>query len=177
MIKKIITTVVLALISVILIFSGVILQKNHSEKYVQTIATLVYSEKKTRLPAVMTYLYSADGRTYTLEKKGGIELSERNISYDKEFPSVCHFGHVALVAKILFFIGILFAMITLYVILAVIFNLSFADKMLPCIFLYYVAGIAFLTESGLATLLTALLTIMIIAVCLTVKKDNEDDYY
>lgn len=177
MIKKIITAVVMALISAILIFSGVILQKSHSEKYVQTTATLVYEETRTRLPSIFTYLYSADGRTYTVYKTGGIRLHERNISYNKAVPSINHFGHIALVTKILFFTGILFAMITLYIILKKIFNLSFAGSIPPCIFLYYVAGIAFLTESFLITALTALFTIIIIAVCLTVKKADEDSYY
>lgn len=175
--KAIITTVIMGLIAVVSIFSGVTIQKSHAEKYVQTKATLIYEEKKTKLPSKFTYLYSADGRKYTATKKGGISLSKRNISYNKALPSDYHFGYIATVVKVLLFIGILFAMLTLYALFGVILNLSFAEKMLPCIFLYYVVGIAVLTESGLATMLIALFTIGIIAVCLTVKKTNEDNYY
>ncbi len=174
--KVIITTVIMGLIAVISIFSGVTMQKSHTEKYVQTKATLIYEEKKTKLPSTFTYLYSADGRKYTATKKGGISLSERNISYNKAWPSDYHFGCIAPVTKVLLFIGILFAMITLFALFGLILDLPFAEKMLPCIFLYYVAGIAVLTESGLATVLLALFTAAIIAVCLTVKKNNEDDY-
>ncbi|MDE7364945.1 MAG: hypothetical protein K2N27_08730 [Ruminococcus sp.] len=175
--KKIIITVILGLIAVIFIFSGVTIQKSHAEKYVQTKAILIYEEKKTKLPSTFTYLYSADGRKYTAVKTGGIRLSERNISYNKALPSDYHFGYIATVVKILLFIGILFAMLTLYALFVLILHLSFAEKMLPYIFLYYVAGIAVLTESGLVTMLTALFTVGIIAMCLTVKKKNEDDYY
>lgn len=175
--KKIIITVILGLIAVISIFSGVTMQKSHVEKYVQTKATLIYEEKKTKLPSTFTYLYSADGRKYTATKTGGISLSERSISYNKALPSDYHFGYIASVTKVLLFIGILFAMITLYALFGLILDLSFAEKILPCIFLYYVAGIAVLTESGLATVLIALFTVGIIAVCLTVKKESEDDYY
>ncbi|MDE7097567.1 MAG: hypothetical protein K2O60_00275, partial [Ruminococcus sp.] len=152
------------------------MQKSHAKKYVQTKATLIYEEKKTKLPSKFTYLYSADGRKYTATKKGGIRLSERNISYNKALPSDYHFGYIALIVKILLFIGILFAMLTLYALFGLILDLPFAEKMLPCIFLYYVAGIAFLTESGLATVLIALFTVAIIIVCLTVKKKDEDYY-
>ena len=62
-------------------------------------------------------------------------------------------------------------MIFLYAIFGEILNLSFAGKIPPCIFLYYVAGIAFLTGSFLATVITILLTIIIIAVYFTAK-DN-----
>ncbi len=175
--KKIITTVFLGLIAVISIFSGVTMQKSHSEKYMQTQATLIYEKKITKLPSTFTYLYSADGRKYTATKKGGIRLSERNLSYNKALPSKYYFGHTVPVAKVLLFIGILFAMIALYALFKVILNLSFSDKMLPCIFLYYVVGIAFLTESGLIALLSALLAIIIIAVCLPTKKDSGNDYY
>lgn len=174
--KKIITTAIMGLFAVISIFSGVTMQKSHAEKYVHTKATLIYEEKKTKLPSTFTYLYSADGRKYTATKKGGIRLSERNISYNKALPSDYHFGYIALITKILMFIGILFAMLAIYALFGVILNLSFAEKMLPCIFLYYVAGIAVLTESGLATMLIALFTVGIIAVCLTVKKKDEDYY-
>ncbi|MDE6787889.1 MAG: hypothetical protein K2J47_01025 [Ruminococcus sp.] len=175
--KVIITTAIMGLIAVISIFSGVTMQKSHAEKYVQTKATLIYEEKKTKLPSTFTYLYSADGRKYTATKEGGISLSERNISYNKALPSNYYFGYIAPVTKVLLFIGILFAMITLFALFGLILDLPFAEKMLPCIFLYYVAGISFLTESGLATVLIALFTVGIIAVCLTVKKNNEDDYY
>lgn len=175
--KKIIITVIMGLIAVLSIFSGVTMQKSHAEKYVYTKATLIYEEKKTRLPSTFTYLYSADGRKYTAIKKGGIRLSERNVSYNKALPSDYHFGYIALIVKILLFIGILFAMLTLYILFGVILNLSFAEKILPCIFLYYVVGIAILTESDLVTMLIALFTVGIIAMCLTVKKKNEDDYY
>lgn len=174
--KKIITTVFLGLIAVISIFSGVAMQKSHSEKYVQTQATLIYEKKITKLPSTFTYLYSVDGRKYTATKKGGIRLSERNLSYNKALPFKYHFGCIAPVAKVLLFIGILFAMTALYVLFGIL-NLSFADKILPCIFLYYFAGIAVLTESVFIALLSAFLTIIIIAVCLSVKKDSEDDYY
>lgn len=177
MIKRIITTVIMGLIAVISVFSGVTMQKSHSEKYVHTKATLIYEKKKTKLPSKFTYLYSADGRKYTATKEGGISFSERNISYKKASPSNYHFGCIAPVTKLLLFIGILFAMITLYALFGVILSLSFAEKILPCIFLYYIAGIAVLTESGLATILSAFFTVAIIAVCLTVKKENEDDYY
>lgn len=166
----------MGLIAVISVFSGVTMQKSHSEKYVHTKATLIYEEKKTKLPSKFTYLYIADGRKYTAVKKGGISLSERNISYNKAVPSNYHFGYIAPVAKLLLFIGILFAMITLYALFGVILSLSFAEKILPFIFWYYVAGIAVFTESGLATVLTALFTVAIIVICLTNKK-NEDDYY
>ncbi len=177
MIKKIIITVIIALIAVISVFFGVTMQKNHSEKYVYTKASLVYEKRRTKLPSILTYSYSADGKTYTVNKTGGISLSERNISYNKALPSDYHFGYIAPVAKVLLFIGILFGLIALYALFGVILDLSFADKMLPCIFLYYVAGIAVLTESGLATVLIALFTVAIIAVCLTVKNNSEDDYY
>lgn len=170
--KVIIATVIMGLIAVVSIFSGVTMQKSHVEKYVHTKATLIYEEKKTKLPSKFTYLYSADGRKYTATKEGGIRLSERNISYNKALPSDYHFGYIALIVKILLFIGILFAMLTLYTLFGLILDLPFAEKMLPCIFLYYVAGIAFLTESGLATVLIALFTVGIIAMCLTVKKND-----
>ncbi len=175
--KVIITTVIMGLSAVVSILSGVNVQKSHTEKYVRTKAMLIYEEKKTKLPSTFTYLYSADDKKYTAIKNGGISLSERNISYNQAWPSDYHFGYIAPVTKVLLFIGILFAMITLYALFGLILDLPFAEKMLPCIFLYYVAGIAFLTESGLATLLIALFTVAIIAVCLTVKKNNEDDYY
>lgn len=175
--KKAIITVIFALISAVSIFFGVIIQKNHSEKYVQTRATLIYEETRTKLPSIFTYLYSADSKKHTAIKTGGIRLSERNISYNKALPSDYHFGYIEPVAKVLLFIGILFAMITLFALFRLILNLSFAYKILPCIFLYYVAGIAVLTESGLATAVITLFTVMIIAVCLTVKKENEDEYY
>ncbi len=177
MLKKIIITVIIALTAVISIFSGVAIQKNYSEKYVQTKATLIYEKKITKLPSEFTYLYIVDGRNYTANKTGGISLSERNLSYNKALPSDYHFGYIAPVTKVLLFIGILFGLIALYALFGLILELSFAGRMLPCIFLYYVAGIAVLTESGLVTTLTALFTVAIIAVCLTVKKDNEDDYY
>lgn len=175
--KKIIITVFLGLIAVISIFSGVTMQKSHSEKYVQTKAMLIYERKITKLPSTFTYSYSADGRKYTATKKGGIRLSERSLSYNKALPFKYHFGWLSSGTKILLFIGILSAMITLYVVFGVILNLSFADKMLPCIFLYYVVGIAVITESGLLALLSALLAIIIIAVCLTTKKDSGNDCY
>lgn len=174
--KKIIITVIWGLIAVISIFSGVIIQKSHSEKYVPTKATLIYEKKIAKLPSKLIYMYSADGKNYTANKEGGISFSERTISYNKALPSLYHFGYIAPVAKVLLFIGILFGLIALYALFGIILDLSFAGKMLPCIFLYYVAGIAFLTESGLVTLLTALFTVMIIAVCLTGKKTSEDYY-
>ncbi len=174
--KKIIITVILGLIAVISIFSGVIIQKSHSEKYVPTKATLIYEKKIAKLPSKLIYMYSADGKNCTANKEGGISFSERTISYNKALPSLYHFGYIAPVAKVLLFIGILFGLIALYALFGIILDLSFAGKMLPCIFLYYVAGIAFLTESGLVTLLTALFTVMIIAVCLTGKKTSEDYY-
>lgn len=177
MIKKIIITVIITLIAVISIFSGVIMQKSHSEKYMYTKASLIYERKITKLPSEFTYLYIADGRKYTANKTGGISLSERNLSYNKALPTDYHFGYIEPVTKVLLFIGILFGLIALYALFGVILDLSFADKMLPCIFLYYVAGIAVLTESGLATVLIALFTVGIIAVCLTVKNNSEDDYY
>ena len=173
--KKIIT-VILGLIAVTSIFSGVIIQKNHSEKYVPTKATLIYEKNIAKLPSKLIYMYRADGKNYTANKEGGISFSERTISYNKALPSLYHFGYIAPVAKVLLFIGILFGLIALYALFGIILDLSFAGKMLPCIFLYYVAGIAFLTESGLVTILTALFTVMIIAVCLTGKK-NSGDYY
>lgn len=177
MIKKAIITAIMGLIAVISIFSGVAVQKSHAEKYVQTKAVLIYEEKKTKLPSKFTYLYSADGRKYTAYKEGGISFSERNISYNKALPSDYHFGYTAPVTKVMLFIGILFAMLALYALFGLILNLPFAENMLPCIFLYYIAGIAFLTESGLVAMLTALFTAAVIAVCLTVKKENEEDYY
>ncbi|MDE5764017.1 MAG: hypothetical protein K2I00_03525 [Ruminococcus sp.] len=174
--KKIVITAFFALISVISIFSGVTMQKSHAEKYVQTQATLIYEEKKTKLPSIFTYLYSADGRKYTATKKSAIGFTERNISYNKVSPSNYHFGYIAPMVKVLLFIGILFSMITLFAFFGLILDLPFAEKMLPCIFLYFVAGIAFLTESGLVTVLTAFFTVVIIAVCLTAKK-NQDNYF
>lgn len=168
--KKIIITIFFALVAVISVFSGVAVQKNHSEKYVQTYATLMYEEKKTKMPSKFTYVYSADGKKYTATKEGGIKLNERNISYKKALPSKYHFGHITLAAKVLFFVGILSAMIFLYAVFA-IFNLSFAGKIPPCIFLYYVAGIAFLTESFIITAITALFTVGIIVVCLSTKNN------
>lgn len=168
--KKIIITLIFALVALISIFSGVAVQKNHSEKYVQTYATLMYEEKKTKMPSKFTYVYSADGKKYTATKDGGIKRNERRLSYKKALPSKYHFGHITLATKVLFFVGILSAMIFIYAVFA-IFNLSFAGKIPPCIFLYYVAGIAFLTESFIITAITALFTIAIIAVCLTAK-DN-----
>lgn len=175
--KKIIITVFFGLIAVISIFSGVTIQKSHSEKYVQTKATLVYEKKRTNLPSTFTYSYSADGRKYTATKEGGIRLSERSLSYKKALPFKYHFGWLSFGTKALLFIGIFSVIITLYILFGVISNLSFADKMLPCIFLYYVVGIAVITESGLLALLSALLAIIIIAVCLTTKKDSGNDYY
>ncbi len=175
MFKKIIITVIIALTAVISIFFSITMQKSYSEKYVQTKATLIYEKKITKLPSEFTYLYIADGRKYTATKTGGIGLSERNLSYNKTLPYVYHFGYIAPVAKVLLFIGILFGLIALYALFGIILDLSFAGKMLPCIFLYYVAGIAVLTESGLVTLLTAFFTVVIIAVCLTAKKNSE--YY
>lgn len=175
--KKAIITVVFALISAISIFFGVTMQRNHTEKYVQTRATLIYEKTRTKLPSTFTYLYSADGRKYTATKDGGIRLGERNISYNKALPSDYHFGYIEPVAKVLLFIGILFAMITLFALFGLILNLSFAYKILPCIFLYYVAGIAVLTESIFITLLITLFTVMIIAVCISVKKSSEEEYY
>lgn len=174
--KKVVVTVVFALISAVSIFFGVTMQKSHSEKYVQTKATLIYEKTRTKLPSTFTYLYSADNKKYTATKEGGIRLSERNISYNKALPSDYCFGYIEPVAKVLLFIGILFAMLTFFALFGLILNLSFADKMLPCIFLYYVAGIAVLTESIFATLLIALFTLAIIAVCLSVKKSSEEYY-
>lgn len=177
MIKKITVTMILALIAVICIFFGATMQRNHSEKYVRTKAMLVYEKKHTKMPSDFTYAYSADGKTYTAFRTGSISLSERSLSYNKAVPSIYYFGHVAFVTKLLLFIGTLFAMITTFFLFGVIFELSFADKLLPFIFLYYVVGTAFLTESLLATILIALFTVMIIAVCVSVKKSRENEYY
>lgn len=50
-VKKAIITVTFALISALSIFTGVMIQKSYSEKYVQTSAALLY-EKKTYENAV-----------------------------------------------------------------------------------------------------------------------------
>ena len=100
--KKIIITVIFGLVALISIFSGLTVQKNHSEKYVQTYATLIYEEKKTKMPSKFTYVYSANGKKYTATKEGDIRLSERRLSYKKELPLKYHFGYATFATKVLF---------------------------------------------------------------------------
>lgn len=176
-VKKVIITITFALISVLSIFSGAIIQKYHSEKYVQTSASLLYEKSRTKMPSILTYVYRVDDKSYTINKTSHFAFSKRNISYDKITPNFAHFGHTAPAAKVLLFIGTLFAMITLFVLFGLILNLSFAYKMQPCIFLYFTAGIAVLTESVLAALLIAFFTLMIIAVCISVNKNIDEEYY
>ena len=176
-VKKIIITVTFALISAVSIFTGVIVQKYHSENYVQASAALLYEKRRTKMPSILTYVYRVDDKSYTINKTSHFAISKRNISYDKITPNSAYFGHTAPAAKVLLFIGTLFAMITLFVLFGLILNLSFAYKMLPCIFLYYAAGIAVLTESVLATLLIAFFTLMIIAVCVSVNKNIDKEHY
>ena len=172
--KKAIITVTFALISALSIFTGVMIQKSYSEKYVQTSAALLYEKRRTKMPSILTYVYLVDDKSYTIDKTSN--FSKRNISYDKITPNFAYFGHTAPAAKVLLFIGTLFAMITLFVLFGLIFNLSFAYKMQPCIFLYYTAGIAVLTESILATLLIAFFTFMIIAICVSATKSSKEYY-
>lgn len=176
LVKKAIITVILALISTLSIFTGVMIQKSYSEKYVQTSAALLYEKRRTKMPSILTYVYLVDDKSYTIDKTSNFSFSKRNISYDKITPNFAYFGHTAPAAKVLLFIGTLFAMITLFVLFGLIFNLSFAYKMQPFIFLYYTAGIAVLTESILATLLIAFFTFMIIAICVSATKSSKEYY-
>lgn len=176
-VKKVVITVILALISALSIFSGVMIQKHHSENYVQTSASLMYEKKRTKMPSILTYVYRVDDKSYTINKESNFAFSHRNISYDKITPDFAHFGHTAPAAKVLLFIGTLFAMLAVFILLGLILNLAFAYKLLPCVFLYYVAGIAVLTESVLATFLIAFFTLMIIAVCVSVNKNIDEEHY
>ncbi len=165
--------VILSVLSALSIFIGVVRQKDYSEKYVQTKAILFYKEEKPRSVTKYMFRYTAGYKGYIAEKLDGFNLSERNIVYDKDSPSEYHFGYIDFLAKISFFLGILFGLLAVYVLTAHILCVIFGTKLLLFISLYSFVGLLFITEMLWLTLLIFFLTLSVIIECVHSSRNSE----
>ncbi|MBQ6944622.1 MAG: hypothetical protein IJN43_09880 [Ruminococcus sp.] len=167
--------IIFFILSALSIIGGVARQKEYSENYVRTKATLVFEERKIKLPSKYTYVYKVGDNSYVAIKENGLELSRRNIYYRKDLPSSYRFGYIEVFAKILFFMGIFFALIAVYILAGHILYVSFASKILLCIFLCFTVGMFFLTGSVRFTLALSFVPVIIYA-CFT-ELNRSTDYY
>ncbi|MBR5514525.1 MAG: hypothetical protein IKV85_11170 [Ruminococcus sp.] len=167
--------IIFFILSALSIIGGVARQKEYSENYVRTKATLVFEERKLKLPSTYTYVYKVGDNSYVAIKENGLELSRRNIYYRKDLPSSYRFGYIEVFAKILFFMGIFFALIAVYILAGHILYVSFASKILMCIFLCFTVGMFFLTGSVQFTFALSFGAIVIYA-CFT-ELNRSTDYY
>lgn len=167
--------IIFFILSALSIIGGVARQKEYSENYVRTKAMLVFEERKLKLPSKYTYVYKVGDNSYVAIKENGLELSRRNIYYRKDLPSSYRFGYIEVFAKILFFMGIFFALIAVYILAGHILYVSFASKILLCIFLCFTVGMFFLTGSVRFTFALSFGAIVIYA-CFT-ELNRSTDYY
>ncbi len=165
--------IILVILSALSIFIGVVRQKDYSEKYVKTKAVLFHKEEKPRSLTKYMFRYTAGYKGYIAEKLDGFNLSERNIVYDKDSPSEYHFGYIDFLAKIFFFLGILFSLLAIYVLTAHILCVIFGTKLLLFISLYSFAGLLFITELVWLTLLIYFSALLVITKCVQANKNSE----
>lgn len=170
--------IIFFILSALSIIGGVARQKEYSENYAKTKATLYHREFKNmgrNSSTIYHYIYKVGDNSYVAIKENGLELSRRNIYYRKDLPSSYRFGYIEVFAKILFFMGIFFALIAVYILAGHILYVSFASKILICIFLCFTVGMFFLTGSVQFTFALSFGAIVIYASFTELNRST--DYY